>query len=284
MRDSFVFYRGFFESFMDLPKKDRLPLFESLCNYALNDVEPELTGVASAVFKLLKPQVDSNNRRYENGLKGGKPKSNQNVTKSKPKSNQNVTKPEPNDNVNVNENENENENVSGEAPDRPASLSEFLISYLNEKAGAKYNVTANVVKRIAELLDAGYTREDMVSVIDSKVCEWGDSEKMRTYLRPRTLFGEKFEDYVLAPVPAAIEERESRSAEIASLTEEKRKLETDVEVLATQIGIVRNGVVAGFGGRDLEELKRDLEELKIEKATKEQRIEFLEKRMERLKE
>ena len=283
MRDSFVFYRGFFESFMDLPKKDRLPLFESLCDYALNDVEPELTGVASAVFKLLKPQVDSNNRRYENGLKGGKPKSNQNVTKSKPKSNQNVTKPEPNDNVNVNENENENvnenenENVSGEAPDRPASLSEFLISYLNEKAGANYNVTANVVRRIAELLDAGYTREDMVSVIDSKVCEWGDSEKMRTYLRPRTLFGEKFEDYVLAPVPVAIEERENRSAEISSLTEEKQKLQTDVEVLTEQIVIVRSGGALGFGGRDLEALK-------LEKASKEQRIEFIEKRLERLRE
>ena len=283
MRDSFVFYRGFFESFMDLPKKDRLPLFESLCDYALNDVEPELTGVASAVFKLLKPQVDSNNRRYENGLKGGKPKSNQNVTKSKPKSNQNVTKPEPNDNVNVNENENENvnenenENVSGEAPDRPASLSEFLISYLNEKAGANYNVTANVVRRIAELLDAGYTREDMVSVIDSKVCEWGDSEKMRTYLRPRTLFGDKFEDYVLAPVPVAIEERENRSAEISSLTEEKQKLQTDVEVLTEQIVIVRSGGAVGFGGRDLEALK-------LEKASKEQRIEFIEKRLERLRE
>lgn len=74
MRDGFVFYRSFFESFEDLSKKDKLILFDALCNYALNDIVPELTGTTNAIFKLLKPQVDANNRRYENGKKGGRPK------------------------------------------------------------------------------------------------------------------------------------------------------------------------------------------------------------------
>ena len=95
MRDGFVFYRSFFESFSDLSKKDKLALFDALCNYALNDVEPELTGAPSAMFKLLKPQVDANNRRYENGKKGGRPKGNQTETKTKPNDNQTITKTEP---------------------------------------------------------------------------------------------------------------------------------------------------------------------------------------------
>ena len=112
MRDSFVFYRGFYESFSELSKKDKLALFDALCNYALNDVEPELTGTPSAIFKLLKPQVDANNRRYANGLKGGRPKKNQEETKPKPKHNQTETKPKRNDNDNVHVNDNVNDNVN----------------------------------------------------------------------------------------------------------------------------------------------------------------------------
>ena len=95
MRDGFVFYRSFFESFEDLSKKDKLTLFDALCNYALNDIEPELSGTTAAIFKLLKPQVDANNRRYENGKKGGRPKENQTETKTKPNDNQTITKTEP---------------------------------------------------------------------------------------------------------------------------------------------------------------------------------------------
>ena len=95
MRDGFVFYRSFFESFEDLSKKDKLTLFDALCNYALNDIEPELSGTTAAIFKLLKPQVDANNRRYENGKKGGRPKGNQTETKTKPNDNQTITKTEP---------------------------------------------------------------------------------------------------------------------------------------------------------------------------------------------
>ena len=84
MRDSFIFYRSFFESFEGLSKKDRLILFEAVCNYALNDIEPELNGIPLAIFKLLKPQLDANIRRYENGCKGGRPKK----TETKPKQNQ----------------------------------------------------------------------------------------------------------------------------------------------------------------------------------------------------
>lgn len=110
MRDSFIFYRSFFESFDGLSKKDKLLLFDAVCNYALNDIEPQLSGVPLAMFKLLKPQLDANTRRYENGCKGGRPKK----TEKKPNENQEETKPKrndnDNDNVNVNESHNDNHN------------------------------------------------------------------------------------------------------------------------------------------------------------------------------
>lgn len=106
MRDSFIFYRSFFESFEGLSKKDRLILFEAVCNYALNDIEPELNGIPLSIFKLLKPQLDANIRRYENGCKGGRPKK----TETKPKQNLTKTKTKPNNNDNHNHNVNDNDN------------------------------------------------------------------------------------------------------------------------------------------------------------------------------
>lgn len=134
MRDGFVFYRSFYESFEDLSKKDKLVLFEALCNYALNDIEPELVGTPSAIFKLLKPQVDANNRRYENGKKGGRPKQNQDETKPKPNDNQTITRTEPKekdkdkvkDKVKVNAKEQQQDNALGSSGGR-SSDDEFNI-------------------------------------------------------------------------------------------------------------------------------------------------------------
>lgn len=114
MRDSFVFYRSFYESIRLLPKKYQLQCYEALCNYALNDKPLEgLPGTVEAILKSFKPQVDANNRRYENGKKGGRPKQNQTETKAKPNNNQSVSKAKRNDNVNVNVNVNGNGNGNG---------------------------------------------------------------------------------------------------------------------------------------------------------------------------
>ena len=106
-RDSFVFYRSFFESIEKLKKNDKLTLYSHLCRYALGEEVEDLEGVPAAIFNLIKPQIDANSRRYENGLKGGRP-----VTKTKPNDNQTETKPKRNVNVNVNDNDNENVNVN----------------------------------------------------------------------------------------------------------------------------------------------------------------------------
>ena len=130
-RDSFIFYRSFMEALDDLPPKEYKAVMIAIQQYALNGTEPNLSGVAKVVFTLVKPQIQANNARYENGCKGGRPrnqtetettpnnnqtetkvKPNQNLTetKIKPNDNQSITKPKPNDNVNVNVNDNVNDN------------------------------------------------------------------------------------------------------------------------------------------------------------------------------
>ena len=100
-RDSFIFYRSFYESILELPEDNQKDLLLAIANYSLNFKEPSLKGLSKAVWMLIKPQLDANNKRYENGTKGGRPK-----TKKKPNNNQDRTKTEPNKNVNVNNNVN----------------------------------------------------------------------------------------------------------------------------------------------------------------------------------
>lgn len=100
-RDTFVFYRSFKEALTDLSDKDKLTVYEAISDYALDKIEPTLTGFPKALFSLIKPQLDANWRRFENGQKGaehgkkgGAPKNNQNAKKKQHKNNKKITNPE----------------------------------------------------------------------------------------------------------------------------------------------------------------------------------------------
>lgn len=117
MRESFIFYRSFYESIKELNDKQQYELYKAIMEYQFDNKENELEGITKAIFTLVKPQLEANNKRYENGRKGGAPIGNQNAkktTKKQPKNNLETTKKQPNnnENVNVNENDNENNNVN----------------------------------------------------------------------------------------------------------------------------------------------------------------------------
>lgn len=79
---------------------------------------------------------------------------------------------------------------------------EEIISYLNQKLGAKYSHTSRDTKKhIKARFRDGFTLDDFKHVIDVKVAEWGNDSKMSSYLRPKTLFGTKFESYLNQKLP-----------------------------------------------------------------------------------
>lgn len=93
----------------------------------------------------------------------------------------------------------ENNNVSEEKPSKVVWTDEtrHIIDYLNKRSGKKYSAkTKKTAQLIHKLLDNGFTVEDFERVIDIKCKQWLNNEKMNQYLRPRTLFSEKFEDYL----------------------------------------------------------------------------------------
>lgn len=98
-RDSFIFYRSFYEAISELPKENQADSYNAIMRYALDQEEIELTGISKAIFSLVKPQLDANYKKYENGKqKKSKTEAKQKQTKSKKVTNVN-------DNVNVNDND-----------------------------------------------------------------------------------------------------------------------------------------------------------------------------------
>ena len=92
----YIFYPSFHEAMKDLPAEQFKECMMALNEYALFGNEVEMSPVARMFFNLVKPQIDANNRRYENGKKGGRPKKeNQTETENKPNKNQTKTKNKP---------------------------------------------------------------------------------------------------------------------------------------------------------------------------------------------
>lgn len=118
-RDSFVFYSSFLKAIRTIKKRDiQAELALAIIEYGITGETAECGEMVSMAMELIKPQLEANNQKYINGLKGGAPKGNQNAKKEKeqPKNNQKTTEEQPknnqkqpNDNVNENDNDNDNE-------------------------------------------------------------------------------------------------------------------------------------------------------------------------------
>jgi hypothetical protein len=75
-KESFVYYRSFWDAIQTRPDNERLALYDAILLYAFEGKQSELQGVEYSIFTLIKPQIDANHRKWENGFKGGRPNSN----------------------------------------------------------------------------------------------------------------------------------------------------------------------------------------------------------------
>ena len=95
-----------------------------------------------------------------------------------------------------NENENINKNKIINKDKEISKLITEIISYLNKVTNSNYKSTTKKNQDLIKArLNEGYIVEDFKKVIDIKTAEWVGSE-MAKYLRPETLFSNKFEGYL----------------------------------------------------------------------------------------
>lgn len=98
-RNSIVFYRSFYEAIKELDTISKAEVYDAIMDFSFHGREINLSGIAKTVFILIKPQLEANMRRYENGMKPKKRKSMDKQTESRHQTNDND-----NDNANVNVN------------------------------------------------------------------------------------------------------------------------------------------------------------------------------------
>ena len=126
-RDSMVFYRSFFEAVEDLPPEDFKQAVTAIMRYALDGTADDVKGVAKSILIMARPQIDKNNKRYENGTRGGrKPNDNQTITKTEPKCISSKPNVNVNDNVNdIKENTLKSVKEKRFAPPTPEDVREY---------------------------------------------------------------------------------------------------------------------------------------------------------------
>ena len=147
-RESFVFYKSFAEAIEILEPEEYAEAVRAIIRYGIYGELPDIANMSSSafmVFTLTKPQIDANNKRFENGKKGadygklgGRPKHKNpiGVIDENPIG---VKAKTPNVNVNVNDNENIKEkdkkkSATSRAPSKPTI--EEIAAYCRERGNS----------------------------------------------------------------------------------------------------------------------------------------------------
>lgn len=264
-KGSFVVYTDIKEIIDDLDDKQVADLFRAMLDYQVTGKVPKLTGSLKYIFIPIRQQMDRDREKWdktrasrsESGRKGGL-KSAESRAKQNEANQANASSGselyrftdkiiaeangsnassgeanEANQAVTVTGTVTVTGDVTGTVSDSlpDAGLLSFdLIQYLNEKTGSDYKADKANAVRIQTLLDSGYSPAELRSVIDKKCAEWMTDPKMRPYLRPSTLWGAKFPEYVSAPISIGQErerdEAKKRETLEAELTEKKETLST----------------------------------------------------------
>ncbi len=69
-----TFFRSYYEVARELPEKQRLALYDAIMQFAFDDEEPCLTGLANSFFTLIRPSVSKSKARAHSGGMGGRSK------------------------------------------------------------------------------------------------------------------------------------------------------------------------------------------------------------------
>lgn len=93
--------------------------------------------------------------------------------------------------------EEEKKQKEKEKQEKRMAVYKEIIDYLNEKTKRRYSYKRKTTQEhIRARIKEGYIIADFKKVIDTKCSKWLGDPKMEDYLRPDTLFGNKFEGYL----------------------------------------------------------------------------------------
>lgn len=186
--NGFTIYKEYYELITLLTEREQQELLLAITKFMFEDVEPTLNDKQTKIFNNLRRPLEKSKKRSKCG---SIIKSNENQKENENKTHQDV-------NVIVNVNDNVDVNV------KKISLEEIkgIVEYLNIKSNSHYKYSTDKTQTLIKArIKDGFTLDDFKIVIDKKCEEWlgTDFEK---FLRPETLFSNKFEGYLNQKITA----------------------------------------------------------------------------------
>lgn len=127
-----------------------------------------------------------------------------------------------------------------------------IVYYLNEKTDKKYrHTTKSTREKIRARWNDGFRLEDFKKVIDAKVKDWKHDPEMNKYLRPETLFGNKFEGYL----------NENTSIDKEVVSEKENTKEDRIKEIKELLSLGKDYFRMSGELEEYERLKQELKEL-----------------------
>lgn len=208
--NGFTIYKEYYELITLLTEREQQELLLAITKFMFEDVEPTLNDKQTKIFNNLRRPLEKSKKRSKCGSIT-KSNENQEENEIETKENQKEIKIKSNENQKENENKthqdvnvivNVNDNVDVNV--KKISLEEIkgIVEYLNIKSNSHYKYSTDKTQTLIKArIKDGFTLDDFKIVIDKKCEEWlgTDFEK---FLRPETLFSNKFEGYLNQKITA----------------------------------------------------------------------------------
>lgn len=208
--NGFTIYKEYYELITLLTEREQQELLLAITKFMFEDVEPTLNDKQTKIFNNLRRPLEKSKKRSKCG---SITKSNENQEKNETntKENQKEIKTKSNENQKENESKthqdvnvivNVNDNVDVNVNKITLAEIKGIIEYLNIKSNSHYKYSTDKTQTLIKArIKDGFTLDDFKIVIDKKCEEWlgTDFEK---FLRPETLFSNKFEGYLNQKITA----------------------------------------------------------------------------------
>lgn len=208
--NGFTIYKEYYELITLLTEREQQELLLAITKFMFEDIEPTLNDKQTKIFNNLRRPLEKSKKRSKCGSIT-KSNENQEENEIETKGNQKEIKIKSNENQKENENKthqdvnvivNVNDNVDVNV--KKISLEEIkgIVEYLNIKSNSHYKYSTDKTQTLIKArIKDGFTLDDFKIVIDKKCEEWlgTDFEK---FLRPETLFSNKFEGYLNQKITA----------------------------------------------------------------------------------
>ena len=127
-RKQFTWYRSYYDALKELPAEEFRDIVLAVCAYALDGEEPELSGVARAIFTLIRPTLEVGRSKAENRSRAEQTSISAEQTGNSPEQ----TRNKPEQTRKEKEKEKESENDSYCSPPPPSGPKRFVPPTLAE--------------------------------------------------------------------------------------------------------------------------------------------------------